>query len=114
MGIDNVGSDHQSSAMLYRRRLGKKFSEGARLVWIKLKRRKWTQAELARQLGGRDRGTVSHWLYGDTRPDLDALLLFKSVLKIPVEAWAKPPTEPFEPPGADDAEGNAETEAGAA
>lgn len=89
----------------HRTTMGKHFSEGARMCWLRIARKKWDQAELARRISEAtgepvSSGTVCRWLYGDRRPQLKFLLIFRELLKVPLEAWEQKPTEAFEPPAA--------------
>lgn len=95
----------------HRTELGPYFSEGARLAWLALDKRGWSQADLQRRLKGRARpdgtslplrpGVVSRWLYGDRRPSTDALVQLEHVLGVPVTAWLRPPLRKFSPPHAE-------------
>jgi hypothetical protein len=81
-----------------RTRLGPKFSEGSRLLWVVLDERGWTQTRLRRELGTHP-GEVSKILYGDREPRLDTLIAAEK-LGVPLEAWKQPPSVEFIPPAA--------------
>jgi transcriptional regulator with XRE-family HTH domain len=82
-----------------RTKLGPHFSEGARLVWMEIERRGWTQGQLRKELKVAT-GRVSRWLYGDIRVSLSVALLFQKTLHVPAEAWTLAPTVEFVVPAA--------------
>jgi transcriptional regulator with XRE-family HTH domain len=89
--------------------LGDQFNEGARLLWLALKEREWSQWELRKHLTGRDDeplspGVVSRWLYGDRRPSLRMAIQIRDLLEVPIEAWHADATEVFTPPAGEDDE----------
>lgn len=65
---------------------GKYFSEGARLMWLALESKGWSQTELAGRLGT-STGQVSQWLYGGRRASLKWAVAIRDVLDIPLAAW---------------------------
>lgn len=81
----------------YRRTLGARFSEGARLLWGVLAERSLTIAAAASQLGW-VRGNLSRMLYGDSIPGVGALVEVEATFGVPVARWAEPPSVPFVPP----------------
>lgn len=83
--------------MLFRRNLGPYFSEGARLLWGVMRRKDFDQAELARRLG-KDRATVSRWIYGDRRPRIDAMIEIQRKFGVAADTWGRKPTQEFQPP----------------
>lgn len=78
----------------YRRHLGKHFSEGARLLWLKTQELKLDQEGVRHQLE-LSRGVVGRWLYGDRAPDLDSAVKIEAAYGIPVAAWTQVPSKPF-------------------
>lgn len=90
-----------------RRDLGDQFNEGARLLWLALRERDWSQWELCKHLTGRDGetlgpGIVCRWLYGDRRPSLRMAVELRDLLGIAIETWHAEPSEPFTPPALED------------
>jgi transcriptional regulator with XRE-family HTH domain len=81
-----------------RTRLGPKFSEGARQLWLLLEARGWSQTRLMSELG--TTGLVPGWLYGDKKPSLDNAFRLKALFGIEPELWARPPAKPFVLPAA--------------
>ena len=79
--------------------LGPRFSEGARLLWLVLAERAWSQGEAARAIGAKA-GVVPRWLYGDTRPSWDWASKLRDLFGIPLESWTLPPSIPFVAPAA--------------
>jgi transcriptional regulator with XRE-family HTH domain len=84
---------------LTRTTLGRFFNEGARLLWLALEARGWSQADLRRALGVPP-GAHSRWLYGDRRPGRQMAQRIYTAVGIPVTAWDEAPTCPFELPAA--------------
>lgn len=82
-----------------RRALGPHFSEGARLLWLAMESRGWTQGQLRKELDVAS-GRVSRWLYGDLRPSLTIAIVVAAKLGIPAETWTQAPREPFIVPAA--------------
>lgn len=86
----------------HRDHLGENFSEGARLLWLKLPKlaRGWgvepvsAREELTKRLSAA-RGTVSRYLYGDRRPDLVQAGKLEEIAGIPMRAWNELPKKPF-------------------
>jgi transcriptional regulator with XRE-family HTH domain len=92
---------------LTRTEVGPAFNEGARLLWKALAEKGWSQADLRRRLRVRRpdgslavlaTGIVTHWLYGDRRPDIEILVQIEDLLGVPATAWARPPKGRFVPP----------------
>lgn len=81
----------------YRRHLGPRFSEGARLLWIAMG--DMPPAEFERSLGW-SRGILSNYLYGERRAGRAASLLLFERHAIPIGAWSKAPSVAFVPPAA--------------
>jgi transcriptional regulator with XRE-family HTH domain len=82
-----------SDRKLLRTNLGLNFSEGARLLWLKMQRKGWSQTDLAGKLETSS-GVVCRWLYGDRRPTLEFALVIQRVLGIAAGLWhAKPVTK---------------------
>lgn len=52
-----------------RTKLGAKFSEAARQMWVLMAEKKWSAYDLARELGV-PQGQVHSWLLGDRLPSL--------------------------------------------
>lgn len=83
------------AALLYsRRELGKRFSEGARLLWVAMRREGLTQEALRKDMG-RARGVVGHWLRGDRRPDGASRGKLFERFEIKPQAWEEDPKKPF-------------------
>ena len=76
---------------------GKYFSDGARLMWLAIEARGWSQTELAAKLGTSS-GQVSQWLYGGRRASLKWAVQMRDVLDIPLGAWNQAAPEGFEFP----------------
>lgn len=81
----------------YRRHIGKKFSEGARLLWQAIEREDLTFRAAAQRVGALN---VARWLYGDILPPLPAMVQMAKVFNIPIETWLQKPHRPFKPPAA--------------
>lgn len=92
----------------HRKRLGDKFSEGARLLWVALGTR--TIAEVERSLKW-PRGKLSNLLYGERGAGRKTSTTLYHEHGIPIEAWDLPPSTTFIPPAAREEE---ETRDGAA
>lgn len=82
-----------------RQLLGDHFSEGARLLWVALESRGWSQGQMAKAISAKG-GVVPRWLYGDTKPSWTWAVTLRETFEIPLEAWTMQPTEPFVPPAA--------------
>lgn len=82
-----------------RTELGESFSEGARLLWLAMQERGWSQGQLTKALEAKP-GMVSRWLYGDTKPGWDWAEKIREVVGIAFDAWAMKPTASFVPPAA--------------
>lgn len=76
-------------------RLGDHVSRGVERLWAALRRKKWTQGELARELGCHS-GLVNKWMHAIQRPSLPFALRLEEVLAIPAASWGEPPTAGFE------------------
>lgn len=82
-------------SLLYsRRQLGERFSEGARLLWIAMRKHGLSQESLRRDLG-RARGVIGHWLRGDRLPDGASRGRLFERFAIKPQAWEQKPTKPF-------------------
>lgn len=75
--------------------IGPRFSEGARLLWVKAILLKGHSQETIRDLLGAPRGVVSRWLYGDRKPSLKYMEKARKVYRVPVATWLDDPTERF-------------------
>lgn len=53
-----------------------------------LRRRGWTQADLARELSV-PTGTVNNWCVGRRRPNITFALEIQAVLGVPLSTWAR-------------------------
>lgn len=104
-------------------RLGKRFSEGSRRLWLVVEARGWNQATLAadvlaarakrgapppepaetRRSKRPNTSVVSRWLYGERAPDRDSALLLKELYGIDARLWSEEPEAPFTPPAAREA-----------
>ena len=82
-----------------RTHLGSQFSEGARLLWVAMESRGWSQGQLTKAVAARP-GVVPRWLYGDTKPSWDWAKKISGLFGIALEAWTLEPTAPFVPPAA--------------
>jgi transcriptional regulator with XRE-family HTH domain len=86
---------------LSRQTLGAKFNEGARLLWLALLSRGWSQFAATHELG-LGKGQLSKILYGDQRPGRAKAEKIKVKLGIHPTLWDRAPAEPFSPPAAAD------------
>lgn len=82
------------SRELRNRELGASVSEGTRLLWDVMRRRKWSQNQLANELEHHS-GVINRWLHGLSRPGLEAANIMKLRLRIPTEAWCRSPRKPI-------------------
>jgi ribosome-binding protein aMBF1 (putative translation factor) len=80
-----------------RTKIGDKFSEGSRRLWVEMTRRSWEQSDLAGYLDD-PLSTVHKWLYGDSVPSLSSLEKIERKLGIDAMLFARKPTRPFELP----------------
>lgn len=83
----------------HRTHLGKRFSEGARLLWCAMDAKRIGVADAARELGC-GRGSLANILYGERRPGIEAAKGFHDAFGVPIESWIEAPREPFIPPAA--------------
>lgn len=83
-----------------RQTLGARFSEGARLLWLALAKDGIEHAAAAKRLGI-DRAVFSRLIYGDAVPPIAVLARVDEEFRIAPASWAKPPTTPFAPWGAE-------------
>lgn len=90
---------------LSRTRLGKQFSEGARLLWGAIA--PGTISEAAGRLVC-TKGMVTHWLYGDSRPGATWAAKVQDIYGVPADTWGRDPTEAFTLPAV---ESNAQEDA---
>lgn len=91
-----------------RTKMGPRFCEGSRLLWLALERLGWSHSDLMRKLTGPtgkplSNGRVDSWLYGDSKPDRGPAAQLKMMLDIPMESWDQSPNEPFVLPAAREA-----------
>jgi hypothetical protein len=86
-----------------RTHLGEQFSEGARLLWLAMEERGWSQGQVAKAIEAKS-GVVPRWLYGDTKPSWDWAVVLRDTFRIPLEAWTIAPTVEFVPPAAREVE----------
>jgi transcriptional regulator with XRE-family HTH domain len=84
-------------------RIGPKFSEGARLLWVAIESRRETQLDAARKLD-MDRGHVARILYGDRLPTPKFITRMTDTYQIPGDSWGRRPLEPFTLPACRDSE----------
>lgn len=78
----------------YRRAVGPKFNEGARLLWGALA----ASGENIRAVEtktGASVGASTKWLYGDVKPMTAARLEIHRIWGVPVDSWDQPPTADF-------------------
>jgi transcriptional regulator with XRE-family HTH domain len=83
----------------YRRHLGPKFSEGARLLWARIERRRLSFSEAAELLGW-TRPALSNVLYGERLPGVALAAVVAQRFRVPITAWARPASVPFVTPAA--------------
>ena len=83
----------------HRETIGDEFSEGARLLWVEMDRRAWTQADLRRALDLRP-GALTRILYGEYKASLAFATKCSEVLGIDIGKWLLKPAKPFVPPAA--------------
>jgi len=83
----------------YRRHLGPRFSEGARLLWTKLERLGLTAADVRREVRASS-GLVEMWLYGEKVPRIEYAGRLNEKFGIPVHKWVEQPKRSFVPPAA--------------
>jgi arylamine N-acetyltransferase len=76
---------------------GDTFSEGTRLLWLRLLADGWT-VQRARVVLGCAEGALNKILYGDKRPGLRLALSIEQHFGVPAAAWRAEPTAPFELP----------------
>lgn len=88
---------------VYTDTLGDKFSEGARLLWLAMRRSQLSQEQLRLELQ-LARGVIGRWLRGERRPDGKSRGTLFERFEISPTAWDSPPSEPFTLPstGTDD------------
>ena len=84
-----------------RTHLGEQFSEGARLLWLAMEERGWSQAQLAKSIAAQP-GVVPRWLYGDRKPSWDWAATLRDSFGISLDAWTVAPTQPFRLPASRD------------
>jgi hypothetical protein len=82
-----------------RRKLGPKFSEAARQLWLALEERGWGQNEAMRQLV-LPSGQISKLLYGERKAGRIWSRRIQEQLGIDEGLWDVPPTVAFIPPAA--------------
>lgn len=63
-------------------------------LWEALRRRGWTQGQLARELGHKS-GTINRIMHGDRLPNLKLALRIRDLVGIDPELWHKPLARPF-------------------
>ena len=100
---------------LLKTRLGQRFSEGARRLWLLLEERSWRQKDLidnmsatlanratAEQTRPRkiSNGVVCRWLYGERVPDRHYAVFLQEEYAIDASLWGKASEQPFIPPAA--------------
>lgn len=68
---------------------GPKFNLGAQVLRALLARLGWSQTRLKRELGTEQ--AISHWLFGDRCPGLEAAVKIRNVLGLPVDLWLESP-----------------------
>jgi hypothetical protein len=102
-----AGSNPIWSQRLRRKKLGPRFSEGARHLWLFLKEHQWPPEALALEIAkatGKTynlSGLVNRWLYGDRKPSRLYANVLKKVAGILTDLWDQPSTdEKFVPPAA--------------
>ncbi len=78
--------------------LGKLFSEGSRLLWIKFLASGLSLSRYAAQIGGIDGPQLGRYLYGDRKPTLSSALKIKAAAGIEPSDWEREPTEAFDVP----------------
>jgi transcriptional regulator with XRE-family HTH domain len=78
---------------LYVTRQGEKLTEGARLLWLAMKRVGLTQEALRAKLGI-SRGAIGRWVRGDRVPDRSSRERLKDMFSIAIEDWERKPRRP--------------------
>jgi hypothetical protein len=90
----------------YRRHLGPKFSEGARLLWVRVEKL-GSLAKVGAKIKDRTGlgvvGLLPKWLYGDQCPDAVWRARLNTLFRISFTAWDEQPAETFVPPAAREA-----------
>lgn len=81
----------------YRRAVGPRFNEGARLLWAALAS-KGDSIRAIETKAGASVGSSTKWLYGDVKPMTAARFEIQKIWGVPAEAWDQEPTEAFVPP----------------
>lgn len=79
-----------------RTRLGRHFREGHRLAWIAIRKRRWTQKDLADRLG-EPQTKVFRWLWGDAEIPLTGAVKIEDELGIDCALFVRPVRKPFQP-----------------
>lgn len=79
---------------LHRRSRGTKFSEGTRLLWLRVIELGWTQKDLTDRFRLAS-GIANRTLFGDRTVSLPEAIRYRDELGIPIEAWDAKPTERF-------------------
>lgn len=81
-----------------RTRLGTKFSEAARTIWMQyILKDEWSFGFLAGVLGTSS-GTLTGWLFGDTVPTLASAIKIEDTIGVPPRLWLMKPYRSFTPP----------------
>ncbi len=77
-----------------RKKVSKRFSEGARQLWALVQSGEWSAARLHKELGC-SRTAPHKWLYGDRKPDRAISLEIERLVGIPAASWDEAPAKPF-------------------
>lgn len=83
-----------STMKQFRTNFGPRFSEGARLAWLGMQRRGWSQSVLQEKLHCTG-GLVTRWLYGDRVPSVRWATEIERLLGVRVAKWAEPASVAF-------------------
>lgn len=81
-------------ALAYVLKIGPRFSEGARLLWLRMTRERLTQESLRTELR-LSKGVLSTWLHGTRLPDGPCRGQLFVRFGIPPQAWEEKPAKPF-------------------
>ena len=96
-----------------RKNLGPRFSEGARLLWLKIEKAGGSIATVRKRLGI-PRDQMSRLLYGDRAATLGQANRCFEILGIPTATWEQAPKRSFVLPAVRRAEDNPAPQASAA
>lgn len=84
---------------IHKTKLGPRFSEGARQLWLRMMEQNLSQAEVARRIEA-PAGYVNGLLYGKKGIGIIYADRIRGLFGIDPPLWLKPPTVEFRPPAA--------------